>query len=391
MNLENHYILEEVKNKTIAIVIDGFINGYGIIRSLYNHDIYILVICKQGAALAYSNKVNGVCLYNNTEELAQLLREINSRVTLAVPYYCSDLNLKLVLGLQSELTNFSIHPLDLRILTKETQLKIATNIGMTVPKSFILNSIEDFYTSFQKGEMYILKPAYSNEGVDLFKAKISNSRDVMEPFVQKCIEANIPSVLSIYIPGDDTSLYTFGGYAKDGKMIESFAGRKISQRPRYNGVASMAESIQDEKLIAAGTTFIKKIGFTGIFQIEFKVDIANQLYYFIEFNPRHWSWGYVATINGHNLPLAKFYTETKNSIPISMSFQKGQDNFYFWLEGILYNMIKDGWISLPLIAIKMFFSKKVSFAFWSITDPKPYLIYLKNLVFFALGIRKTLR
>lgn len=383
-------------NKDIALVMDGFINGYGIVRSLKkNNSIFIVVLCKKGAALSKSNLINACLTYETENELNNILVEVNSTAKSVVPYYCSDANLKIVLDLKSKLSRFYIHNLDEAILTKEHQLNIAEKVSIDIPQSWIIRTSSDIDNLIDPAETYIVKPteaAANNQS--LFKAKISNDKNTLLKYINKCIDANVPALLSIYIPGDDTSLYTFGGYAFNGELITPFAGKKISQRPRYNGVASMAESIEDNLLIEIGSRFIKEIAFTGIFQIEFKVVLEKNKYYFIEFNPRNWSWGYVATVNGKNLPLSKFQNETlllKNKSFKKTELPKGKSNFYFWAEGIIYNLVIDKWFGIIPIALKKLMQNKVTFAFFNLKDPKPYFRYLTNLLLYALKLRKGLR
>ena len=386
--------LSLVKDKTIALVLDGFINGLGIVRSLkVDPTIYTVVICKKGAALGVSNKVDLVFNYASNDEFLSHLKAINNAAKLVIPYYCNDENLKTIFKEAQHLENFKLFPFDMDILTKEKQLELCKEIGITIPSTDFINNEADFLSMFQEGTSYIIRPSFRRKNEALFKAKISRDKQTLWIFINKCLLLDIPAVISEYIPGDDTTLYTLGGYAHKGNLVCPFTGRKISQRPRYNGVASIAEAIECLEIETIGKAFLKTISFTGIFQIEFKYNTQNNTYYFIEFNPRNWSWGYVATNQGRNLPLHKFYVETNSNKDASQNTGKAPLGFtsYFWSEGILYNLVIDRWFGVIPIAFKHLLSRKLTYAIYHKNDPKPFFRYLRNTLSFGLRLRKELR
>lgn len=382
-----------VKDKTIALVLDGFINGLGIVRSLkVDTSIYTVVLCKKGSALAVSNKVDLVFYYHSNEEFISLLQKLSNVAGLVIPYYCNDENLKAICKEAQHLKQFKLFPFDLDILTKEKQLELCKELGINIPSTDFIQHETDFLSMFKEGTTYIIRPSFRRKNEKLFKAKISQELETLLVYINKCLILDIPAVVSEYIPGDDTTLYTLGGYAHDGELVCPFTGRKISQRPRYNGVASIAEAIECPEIETIGKTFLKRISFTGIFQIEFKYNAQNDTYYFIEFNPRNWSWGYVATNQGRNLPLHKFYIESNSG---KDAFTAGNPprgvTSYFWAEGILYNLIIDRWFGVLPIAFKHLLSRKLTYAIYHKNDPKPFFKYLHNTLFFGLRLRKELR
>ena len=61
----------ELKNIEIALILDGFINGLGIVRSLkMAENIPVAILCKKGAALAQSNKIDFIFYYRDYKELS---------------------------------------------------------------------------------------------------------------------------------------------------------------------------------------------------------------------------------------------------------------------------------------------------------------------------------
>lgn len=376
-----------ITGKTIAVIFDGFINGLGLVRSLKtNKNIFTLIVCRKGAALSYSKNVDAIIYFKEKNEIKSILDKINNYVKLAIPYYCNDSFVNLVIENKSQLPNFSIYPFDLNLLNKDSQLILCEKANINFPKTYIIKSTDEYENLILKNRTYIIKPISSKKS-NPFKTKITRDLDALRKFCLDCLESGTEAMISEYIHGDDSHLLTLGGYAHKGELLTPFTGRKISQRPKNNGVASLAENIDDKNLIEIGSRFLRTANFTGIFQIEFKIDNDNN-YYFIEFNPRNWSWGYVATIAGSNLALEKYRTESALQIK-NESIKR--PNFYFWFEGVLYNIVLDKWIGVIAKFFSLLFSKKVTFAIFSFQDPKPFIGYLKNVIFFALRIRKTFR
>lgn len=377
----------ELKNIEIALILDGFINGLGIVRSLkMAENIPVAILCKKGAALAQSNKIDFIFYYRDYKEFEQQLLKINEIFKSVIPYYCKDNHLKIVFDLKDVLTNFKIYDFDLTLLEKNAQIELCQKTKVLYPRSYFVSSMQEFDALQLKDKTYIIKPVSSNSK-NPFKTKISSNIEELKKYAMQCIDLEIKAIISHYIPGDDKSLITLGGYSNNGKLQKYFCGRKIAQRPKNNGVASVAESITDSEIIEIGKKFLSGTTFTGIFQIEYKRSPDNQ-YYFIEFNPRNWSWGYVATISGKNLAVEKYITETKIKTKVR---ELATPNFYLWTEGVFYNLIKDRWLGGISRGLKLLFTKRVTFAIFSWNDPKPFFSYLKNLILFSLKLRKEIR
>jgi len=378
--------INKIKDKTIALVLDGYINGLGVARSLrIDKEIYIVTLSHKGSPIAYSNTVNLSLFFEDRAELLEILLSINSIVNRVIPYFCSDRNIELLWNNKVRLDRFLIPYSNLQLLEKDFQMGVCDQVGIKVPKSWTISTLQELHP-LEDNKEYIIKPVSSGPS-NPFKTKITNSKQVVSEYCQKCLSLGIKALVSEYIPGDDRSLVAIMGYAQNGVVLNHFTGRKIAQRPKYNGVASMAESIVNKDLLPLIMPWLETVGYTGIFHFEFKED-KNGDYYFIELNARNWSWGYVATINGRNLILTKYYSETKST---KKSETNGVENFYFWGEGLAYNIFIDRWPGAIIRFIKALTSKRVTYAVFSWRDPLPYFISVRNICLYVLGLRTVKR
>ncbi len=378
--------ISKLRNKTIALVLDGFINGLGVARSLkVDKELIVVGVTWNGSPISYSNAVDHSFNYDEHDELLDILIAINKVALKVVPYYCSDRNVQLLWANKSKLDHFSIPYSDLNLLEKNEQIRICQKVGILVPKSWTITDLQQI-KDVDDGLVYIVKPTSQNPS-NPFKTKITKSKEVLAEFCDKCLSQGIDTLVSEYIPGDDRSIVVCGGYSEKGKVFVYYTGGKISQRPKGNGVASMAHTIEEPELMELVAPFLTYIEYTGIFHFELKKG-NNGNYYFIELNTRNWSWGYTATIRGRNFVLTKFYKETNS---IKEAPNKGVPNFYFWLEGIFYNLVLDHWLGVLPRVFKMLFSKRITHAVFSHKDPLPYFISWRNLLLYFFRLRKIKR
>ena len=105
------------------------------------------------------------------------------------------------------------------------------------------------------------------------------------------------------IPGGDECLYTFGSYVnEDGEALGLFSGRKLRQTPPGVGTCRVGEAVWVEEVVEQGLRLLRRVGFHGISQVEFKRDPRDGVYKLMEINPRLWQWHGLAAACGVDLP-----------------------------------------------------------------------------------------
>jgi predicted ATP-grasp superfamily ATP-dependent carboligase len=109
-------------------------------------------------------------------------------------------------------------------------------------------------------------------------------------------------VFQEYIPGDDTCLWSFHGFADEhGNVLASFVGRKIRTYPAGNGESAFIELAHDASLEAVGREVVAKLPLKGVFKMDFKRDPRDGRWLLLEINARFTLWNYLAAANGLNL------------------------------------------------------------------------------------------
>lgn len=102
---------------------------------------------------------------------------------------------------------------------------------------------------------------------------------------------------------DTGGLCSFHGFADaEGKVLASFAGRKVRTFPEFAGESSLIELTDDPAVVSAGRAAAEALGLRGPFKIDLAFDRASGRYYTLEVNARYTLWNYLGAVHGVNLP-----------------------------------------------------------------------------------------
>jgi predicted ATP-grasp superfamily ATP-dependent carboligase len=385
--------MDQAMYTTPAVVLDGSINGLGILRSL-SHDaqVHVILVGAEKCPASYSKHKNEFRIANTPAELVAVLKDINNKFPSVVVYPCSDKNYAVLIDNKASLPNFVI-PWDedgKQLMSKEYQLNVCEKAGVTYPKSFVATSVDDFDTNKPKGltAPYILKPdsagQFKNANGDLiFKVREAHTEDEARELVRLGEGAGSGVLISELVTGPEKNLITYGGYAHQGKVVTHYTGYKL-HNTYPTRVVAIACGMDIPDAHPAGEAIVKAYNHTGLFQLELKRHDINGKLYYIEFNPRNWLWGYLATAEGNNMPLAKFYTESGMPEKWIAPDPRNPDlkSYYIWEFGSLTSIV--GYKTLgPIIdTIKVLFSrkKKAVFALLDFSDIKPLYGFIRHVL-----------
>jgi predicted ATP-grasp superfamily ATP-dependent carboligase len=254
------------------------------------------------------------------ETLAQGLMRIADRFDgQGVLYPAIDVDLEAVLLAQDELSQRYHVPaaphIGADIFAKNWQYDIARRTGVPIPLSLRFRAGEK---PDLKGYRFplIIKPSSRTEAVGgrAFRLQVVNDGAELDAFLAE-LARDHPGrefQLAENIPGDPTHLYTVGVYAnREGRVLRTYTGRKLSQYPYTHGDASIAETLTvPDAVVRQARVLLEEARFHGISQVEFKYDARDDQYKLLEINGRAWSWIKLPAFSGVNLPLIQYYDLT---------------------------------------------------------------------------------
>lgn len=210
--------------------------------------------------------------------------------------------------------------------------------------------------------------------------KIDSANELVELY-SKISAYDQDMVIQEYIPGRDDRLYSLHIYInKQGEPLGYFVGQKIRTYPTYAGIGCYVISVELPRLVELGIEILKKVQYTGLALLQFKLDPRNQEFKLLEINPRVSSWNMLATECGVNLPYIA-YADTVGGLPVKPQISQLNGIKYIYFEHDLHAFFdyrKHGdctfWQWL-----KSYRGRKV-FQFYAIDDLRPYILETFSLL-----------
>lgn len=94
-------------------------------------------------------------------------------------------------------------------------------------------------------------------------------------------------LLQEYLPDEDCEDWFTHGYCDaDSRALVVFTGRKVRMWPAHGGSTAAGYTAGNPELAALAESFCAKVGYRGIFDIDWRRDLRTGRYYLLDFNPR---------------------------------------------------------------------------------------------------------
>jgi len=226
------------------------------------------------------------------------------------------------------------------IFAKNWQYDIARRAGVPIPLSLRFLAGEPPDLSGFRFPL-IIKPSSRTEAVGgrAFRLRVVDDRPAFDEFLAE-LARDHPGrefQLAENIPGDPSHLYTVGAYSnRQGRVLRTYTGRKLSQYPFTHGDASIAETLTVPPVVARqARTLLEQARFHGISQVEFKFDARDDQYKLLEINGRCWSWIKLPAFSGINLPLIQYYDLTNDPRLDAALASPQRDGFFFVRDALI--------------------------------------------------------
>jgi len=201
-------------------------------------------------------------------------------------------------------------------MNKDRLPSLAQQCGIALPESATVTNrteLEKCAESFPFPA--IVKPVYAKQWrrpgiwdvVEHQKAiQVDSAAELIELY--RRIEPLDPAVIvQQYVPGPESSLVIFGSYCRPGGNVRAyFTARKRLQIPPLRGTGVIVEGLPIGQIVEPSRRLLATLGFSGISEIEYKIDEVTGVPYLIEINPRHWDQHHLGTVCGVNLTLEQY-------------------------------------------------------------------------------------
>lgn len=303
------------------------ITGLSIIRNLGLMKIPTIGVDTSKFVLgAFSKFCSSAEVYNGEEELLSFLKEVGRISKYKNVIFCEGDRYVLFIDKYKDevakhfcLTASSIIPIS-EIMNKSRMIRLAKTAELDVPSTFL--SDEDSISEIKENISYpsFIKPLFS-QSWSKKKGEIARNNQELERAISQERFKNGYLVQEI-IEGPETNLWHYVGYRGKNVKVE-FTYYKVRQKPKDFGDATFAISMRNKDIEELGNKFLNYIGHTGLFRIEFKKDIKDGKYKFIESDFRACVPNELSVASGINLVYLAYLDVLNTTVNYSVERKDG--------------------------------------------------------------------
>jgi predicted ATP-grasp superfamily ATP-dependent carboligase len=188
---------------------------------------------------------------------------------------------------------------------KAALLSRAQAAGFAIPESAVIESRSDgLPRRLEPLTPGVLKPhrsiTHSSSGLQRHTVTYYANAGEAATILQSLPDEAFPVLAQRRVPGDGVGFFALRW---EGRMVATFAHRRLREVPPTGGVSVSRESIaMPPELAAAGTRLLSELDWQGVAMVECKHDPASNRYYVIEVNPRFWGSLQLAIDAGVDFP-----------------------------------------------------------------------------------------
>jgi len=307
------------------LVLGGHVNGYSIVKELYEQGITNIALFDPGKSLArFSNKVKYRAVIDKTPEtLLRELKKLNQQYEYIVIYPTDDLQVENLHALYDEVSDFCYLPFNretvIQASDKFFQYETCERIGVPYPKTVNAKATEDLDSIESLVFPLLIKPSTRKDlTVDVFRTlyletpeKYQEAKTRLAELINKGVEF----VISEYIPGDDTNIYAYTCFRNEnGEFLNEWTGKKLTQYPDNYGVFCSASNEAADEVLTQGRALVAALEAYGIVEPEFKFDYRDGKFKLMETNLRSMMWHRTGSISGVKLHETQFKYATGQAI-----------------------------------------------------------------------------
>lgn len=275
------------------------------------------------------------------------------------------------------------------VADKRTLLAEAGSLGIAVPRQVVLGTREDAGALDPDTLQYplVLKPSRSvgeHEGqrVSLGVRHVADAA-ALRAEIEDLGDAAFPLLLQQRIVGPGIGIFLL---TWDGKLLATFAHRRLREKPPSGGVSVYSESVAaDAELVKQSRALLERMHWRGVAMVEFKRESSTGTAYLMEVNGRFWGSLQLAIEAGVDFPALLVAAAWREPIPETSAYRVGTRSRWWWgdVDHLLARWRKNAdALALPAGAPSRWRATLDFLTFWHphdhnevfrMKDPRPFL------------------
>lgn len=376
------------KHRKGVIIIGGHVQGLGIARIFGKHHIPTVVLDKTAINLTrHSKYCSKMIKYEEGKlfEKLMLLAETGLYTDwLLMPTNDADVG---VLGFNKEALSkhYRVSTADEIVLNyffnKRHTYTLAKELDVVIPKTWMPDTLDDL-RKLNISFPCIIKPAVMHTFYSKTKKKVfvCENQEELEANYKRALEI-IPEeevIIQDIIPGTSEHQYSVCFMFDGVQPLVSLSARRARQHPPdFGNATTYAETVDIPQIYQDAVKILTKINFTGVCEVEFKFDVRDQQYKFLEVNPRTWKWHSLAEKSKSPI-LMSLYHYMYNLEPIKSNDQENATFRHLITD--IPTMLKMKWQKIKYPKTK----SNTKYAVWDSKDLMPALFEILYLPYFIL-------
>lgn len=304
---------------TPAVILGCYVNGTSIIRALGRHGVPIIACSSDPRAIGFRSSF--VCekyvtpAYHDEESFLEFLAE-HARHWDRPILFPTDDHLAVLLARNREVLakDFVVPGPDWdtmdKVIDKSKTYAVAQDAEIPVPVSFFPTSEEDLEErAMSLHYPCVLKPRVGHIFQMVTGRKLFVVRDASTlirratPLLREGHQMMVQEI----VPGGDDAIYVYAAYYNGNhEPWAEFTGRKVRQIPRGYGTTRVLRGVRCPQVLRLGRELLAALRYSGLSDVEFKLDYRDGSYKLIEVNPRSGKWIGCAIASAVDLPWAMY-------------------------------------------------------------------------------------
>lgn len=365
-------------------MVGGHTNGLGVVRALGKHGIPVTVVVTNNDDMAqYSRWVNEhhklYQLCSRPETLLELLERQSQRWRGWTVFPTSDDAVVVIAKNHEYLSRwYRLTTPEWGIMqwliNKKLTYQAAEAVGVDTAKSYgpaTFEAADCHGISFP----VVVKPIESHLFRMRFGKKLFVARDREELLksIHKVVAGGLRAEIIDLIPGPDSLFYNYSVYIdRRGEPIADFSMRKLRKDPPFFGVCRVAETTSSRELREPTIEILRRIGWQGMANAEYKLDPRDGRYRLMEINGRCFLMHGLARRAGINYPFLSWLESAGEKEP--SVHPNGWQGVWLHLKADLtYALLFRRTERLGVRDYLYPHSRPKTFAVWDRRDPKPFV------------------
>lgn len=263
------------------------------------------------------------------------------------------------------------------IINKELFYHLLQSYNIAHPKTFFpKNPKQAEEASTLLSYPCLVKPVYTTYFRFDFHTKlfVAHSPEQLVSLYEKAYRKRHQVMLQEIIPGDARMMFGFNAYYdRTGVSYGRFVYQRLREWPPGFGNGCYIQWVEQPVLSQITSVFIKRLGYYGIVDAEFKYDARDNTFKFIEMNPRIWMQNSYPARFGKNLPYFAYLDALGKQLPKkSFCSQKKTIRWVYFLEDIQSSRSCRGKGGLSIPAWLQAYSLRNEHAVFAWDDPFPF-------------------